>query len=96
MAYWLREALTVLPALAWMLIGVGLPWSLVMLPRRDWRSRPLVACVMLAAGPALVTGWMLILGMIGGRTQTAMLAWQTGALGTGVLAGIGLIGRAHV
>lgn len=89
MAYWMREALTVLPALAWMLIGVGLPWSLVMLPRRDWRSRPLVACVMLATGPALVTGWMLILGMIGGRTQTSLLTWDAVALGTGVLAVIG-------
>lgn len=86
MAYWLRDALAVLPALAWMIFGVGLPWAFVMLPRSDWRSRPLIACLTLAVGPSLVTGWMLILGMVGGRTQTAILTWQNVLVGTAVLA----------
>jgi len=85
MAYGLREALLTLPALAWMVMGVGLPWALVMLPRRDWRSRPLVACLMLAVGPSLVTGWMLILGVMGGQTQSPLLTWYNVMLGTGVL-----------
>nr|MCU0475228.1 glycosyltransferase family 39 protein [Anaerolineae bacterium] len=83
--YWLRDALMPLPALLVMLVGVGLPWALVMLPRRDWRSRPLVVMVLLAAGPALVTGWMLVLGMVGGRTQTPALTWPTVAAGVAAL-----------
>lgn len=89
MAYWLRDALLPLPALAWMLLGVGLPWALVMLPRRDWRSRPLVACLTLAVGPALVTAWMLVLGMIGGRTESPLLTWPNTLVGTGALAAVG-------
>lgn len=89
MAYWLRDALLTLPALAWMLFGVGLPWALVMLPRRDWRSRPLVACVMIAVGSALVTGWMLILGMVGGRTESALMTWGNVSLGTAILTVVG-------
>ena len=27
------------PALIWMFLGLGLPWTLVILPRRDWRDR---------------------------------------------------------
>ncbi len=86
MAYWLRDALLTLPALAWMVLGVGLPWTLVILPRRDWRSTPLVACVMLAVGSSLVTAWMLILGMVGGQTESALLTWHNVMLGTAVLA----------
>ncbi|GAB4522572.1 MAG: hypothetical protein OHK0046_35290 [Anaerolineae bacterium] len=62
---WLQETLGALPAIFWMIVGVGLPWALVALPRRDWTDRALVACVMLALGPALVTAWMFILGTLG-------------------------------
>ncbi len=89
MAYWLGEALLPLPALLVMVLGVGWSWALVMLPRRDWRSRPLVACLSLAVGPALVTGWMLILGMIGGRQGQTLLTWPNVALGVAVLSVVG-------
>ena len=62
---WLIETLRAYPALLWMFLGVGRPWALVALPRRDWRDRALVACLALAFGPALLTAWMFVLGTLG-------------------------------
>ena len=53
------------PALAWVFLGLGLPWALVALPRRDWRDWPTVACLTLAFGGALLTAWMFVLGTLG-------------------------------
>ncbi|PJF21458.1 MAG: hypothetical protein CUN56_11005 [Phototrophicales bacterium] len=61
---WLIETLNALPAVL-LMIGVGLPWALVVLPRQDWADRVMVACLTLGFGPALVTLWMFILGTIG-------------------------------
>lgn len=71
--YWLDFALRPVPALVWMVLGLGLPWALVLLPRKDWRNRPLTALVMLAIGPALVTAIMFVLGTAGGARETALL-----------------------
>jgi hypothetical protein len=62
---WLQASLLALPAILWMIVGLGWPYALVALPRRDWRDGPLVACLSLAFGPALLTAWMLILGTLG-------------------------------
>lgn len=48
-----------------MIFGLGVPWTLVILPRRDWRDRAMVACCALAFGPAILTAWMFILGTLG-------------------------------
>jgi hypothetical protein len=65
MPNWFTSTLSALPAVLWMIVGVGLPWALAILPRRDWRDRPALFCLILAIGPALITGWMFVLGTIG-------------------------------
>ena len=57
------------PALAWVFFGLGLPWSLAILPRKDWRDRVLVIILALALGPLLLTIWMFILGTAGSAEQ---------------------------
>lgn len=73
MPYWFTESLLSLPALMWVYLGVGLPWALVVLPRKDWPQHAVVACLTLAVGPALLTGWMLVLGMAEQLTLAAVL-----------------------
>src|SRR5690349_2419350 len=91
MPYWINSTLLATPALLWMFVGVGLPFALVLLPRDDWRDRPLVATVMLATGPALMTAWMFILGsvtsatllrtvyILGGSAIIALIGWVLAA-----------------
>jgi hypothetical protein len=62
---WLISTLQALPALLWIIAGLGVPWALLVLPRRDWRDRVMVAGLALAFGPALLTAWMFILGTLG-------------------------------
>lgn len=87
MPYWIQSTLAVTAALAWMSLGLGLPWAMVILPRRDWRDWPTVACLTLAFGPALLTAWMFVLGSFG-------QPWLTLAnilAGTAVIAVVGWI-----
>jgi hypothetical protein len=86
MPYWITETVAALPAVLWMFVGVGLPWALVVLPRKDWRDRPMVACVALAIGPALVTAWMFLLGTIGAGQNALLLRFDVIFLGTLALA----------
>ncbi|MEZ4670546.1 MAG: glycosyltransferase family 39 protein [Anaerolineae bacterium] len=88
MPYWIQSTLAATPALLWMFAGVGLPWALVALPRRDWRDRIMVACLTLAFGPALVTAWMFVLGSVQGA-NLLRLEWVLG--GTGVIAAVGWV-----
>ncbi len=92
MPYWLNSMLAATPALLWMFGLVGLPWALVVLPRRDWRDYSLVACLMLAFGPALVTAWMFMLGSAGAVNQSVLLRLDYVLAGTAIigLAGWGL------
>src|SRR5688500_1227061 len=70
-----------------MFLGLGLPWALAILPRRDWRDWPTVACLTLAFGPALLTVWMLLLGSFGQPSIT----FPNIMAGTAVLAVLGWI-----
>lgn len=88
MPYWMQSTLAATPALLWMFAGVGLPWALVALPRRDWRDRVMVACLALAFGPALVTAWMFVLGSVQGASLLR-LDWVLG--GTVVIAAVGWV-----
>jgi hypothetical protein len=85
MPYWLNGMLAATPALLWMFLGVGLPWALVALPRREWRGWPAVLCLALAFGPALVTAYMFVLGTIPGD----LLRIEPVLAGTAVIALIG-------
>ena len=89
--YWLNQTLAALPAVLWAYVGLGVPWALVVLPRRDWRERALVACVALAAGPVLLTAWMFVLGTAGGAQPDGPLTLDFGPVlgGTVVIALMG-------
>lgn len=85
MAYWINSMLAATPALLWVYFGLGIPWALVLLPRKDWRDRALVICLGFALGPMLLTGWMFILGSLGGP-DSPYLQFGTILTGTGILA----------
>jgi hypothetical protein len=89
MPYWINSTLAATPALLWMFIGVGLPWALVMLPRRDWRDPAIVGCLTLAFGPALLTAWMFIFGVIGGAQNTALITLSNVFVGSAAFAALG-------
>ena len=87
--YWTNEALRGLLPVLWMCIGLGLPWALALLSTKQWQSRALVAALALALGPALMSAWMLALGVVGAQIDTPMLnrAWIIG--GSIVISGAG-------
>jgi 4-amino-4-deoxy-L-arabinose transferase-like glycosyltransferase len=62
---WIPATLAAFPAILWMISGLGLPWALVILPRKDWADRVMVACLSFAFGPAILTAWMFVLGTLG-------------------------------
>ena len=63
--YWIESTLAALPAFLWVYFGLGLPGALALLPRADWRDRPLALALAFACGPSLLTAWMLALGVAG-------------------------------
>lgn len=86
MPYWLTGMLAATPALLWMFLGVGLPWALVALPRREWRAWPAALCLAFAFGPALITAWMFVLGSVPGA---ALLRLEPVLAGSAIIALIG-------
>jgi 4-amino-4-deoxy-L-arabinose transferase-like glycosyltransferase len=86
MPYWINSTLAATPALLWMFIGIGLPWALMLLPRKDWQHKALVAACVLAIGPALLTAWMFILGSI---PNTTLLRGEYILSGTAFIALVG-------
>jgi hypothetical protein len=86
MPYWIASTLAPTPALLWMFFGLGLPWALVVLPRRDWHERAIVACLTLAFGPAILTAWMFVLGSLPG---VPLLRVEWVLLGTATIATLG-------
>lgn len=87
--YWIEAALAGLPPVLWMCIGLGLPWALALLSTKQWQSRALVAALALALGPALMSAWMLALGVVGAQINTPLLdgTWIIG--GSIVMSGAG-------
>ena len=88
--YWLEEALPGMLPTLWTVLGVGLPWAFAALPPRQWRSRPLVMALALALGPAWVTAWMLVLGVVGAQYGWRLYTPAWILPGTVVIAGAGL------
>lgn len=86
---WLTATLNVMPALLWVYIGLGLPWALLILPRRDWSQPVTVLTLAFAFGPMLLTAWMFILGMTGALRLDATLI----GLLVMTLVGLGLVWR---
>lgn len=90
MLYWLESTLRALPGIIWVILGLGVPWAYVVLPSRDWRDYPLVVCLALALGPALLSVWMFVLGTLGGAGQQPLMNLTNTLAGTGVIAGAGI------
>ena len=89
--YWIEEALKgILPTL-WMFLGVGMPWALALLSTKHWRSRALVGATALALGPAWMTAWMLLLGVVGAQLESRLLTIEWILAGSAVIAGIGTV-----
>lgn len=87
--YWIEEALKgILPTL-WMTFGVGLPWAYTILATKNWQSRMTVGAVALAIGPAWVTAWMLVLGVVGASINQPLFSSIWVLPGTIIIAGIG-------
>ena len=84
--YWIEESLPGLLPSLWMVGGVGLPWALAALSIRQWRSRALVAALALALGPAWLTGWMLVLGVVGAQLDLRLLTAEWVMLGSAAVA----------
>lgn len=67
--YWFQQSLAVLPLALWVYLGLGLPWALLALPRRDWSQRVLVAAVSFVFGSGLLTAVMFVFGVVGGARE---------------------------
>lgn len=87
--YWLQQTINVLPLVLWVYIGMGIPFALLVLPRQDWSQKMTVLALSFAFGPALLTAWMLILGVIGGAQATALLRFMPVFAGTVLITLIG-------
>ena len=87
--YWIDAALAGLLPTLWMFLGLGLPWSLAALSHRHWHSKAMVGATALALGPALMTAWMLILGVLGAQLEARLLTPAWILAGSAALAGLG-------
>jgi len=87
---WFHQSLAALPLALWIFLGIGIPWSLLILPRRDWHDRALILCVAIALGPAILTAWMFVPGTIGGMLGRAFLRFDLIFGGTLLIVLIGL------
>jgi 4-amino-4-deoxy-L-arabinose transferase-like glycosyltransferase len=90
MPYWIHSMLAATPALAWVFFGLGLSWSLAILPRKDWHDRVFVVTLGMALGPMLLTAWMCVLGTLGSR-EAPLLRFDLILVGTIILAIIGAV-----
>ncbi len=93
--YWLEAALAGFLPTLWLVLGVGLPWAFAILPTRDWQSRPLVAALALALGPAWLSAWLLLLGSVGAQSAQPLITAEWILLGSSfiALAGIAIAWR---
>ncbi len=86
MPYWIADTLAATPAFAWIFFGLGIPYALVLLPRRDWNRRIEVIALAFALAPAILSATMFILSTIG-----IPFTWEIVFGSTVVLALIGVV-----
>jgi 4-amino-4-deoxy-L-arabinose transferase-like glycosyltransferase len=88
--YWIADALLgILPTL-WMTFGLGLPWAFAIVPSKHWHSRAMIVAVSLAVGPAWMTAWMLVLGVIGAQLNQRLFTPEWILSGSVIIALIGV------
>ncbi|MDZ4763836.1 MAG: glycosyltransferase family 39 protein [Chloroflexota bacterium] len=71
---WIAQTLAATPAFLALIVGVGIPYALLVTPRADWRRGAQIAAVALLIALALLTAWMFVLGMIGALRLEATVA----------------------
>jgi 4-amino-4-deoxy-L-arabinose transferase-like glycosyltransferase len=93
MPYWITAMIAATPLYLWVYVGVGVPWALALLPRRDWGHRGTVLALGFAVGSALLTVWMFLVAMIGAASGARALDFGVVAVGLAVLTlvGVGLM-----
>lgn len=89
--YWIDDALRGLLPTLWMTLGLGLPWAYALISSKQWHCRSLVMAVALAIGPAWMTAWMLVLGVIGASLNQRLFIPELIFAGSLVIAVIGLV-----
>jgi hypothetical protein len=95
MPYWMTSMIAATPLFLWVYVGVGMPWALALLPRRDWSHRITVLALAFAVGSALLTVWMFVLAMVGAAQAAPTLNFGivAGGLAVLTLAGLALAWR---
>ena len=88
--YWINEALFGMLPTLWMILGLGLPWAFALLPTKQWHSQAMIAAVSLAVGPAWMTAWMLVLGVIGAQLNQRLFTPEWVLLGSIIIALLGI------
>jgi hypothetical protein len=90
--YWFFDTLRALPLALWIFVGLGVPYALLLLPRRDWRHRMMVLALGFLCGASLLTMWMFILGTLADSQNQPLLRFDVIFFGTIVLAIVGVVG----
>jgi hypothetical protein len=83
------DTLAGIPAAVWVFAGVGLPWALALLPRRDWRFRVEALTLAVFVGAAWLTVWMFALGTLGAANKSPLLTVPLILGGSALLAAVG-------
>lgn len=89
--YWLIDSLRALPLALWIYIALGIPWALVVLPRRDWHMRGVVAALGFALGPAALTLWLFVLGTLASETGSPLLRADLSLIGAAAFTMMGIV-----
>jgi hypothetical protein len=89
---WLLDTLRILPLALLILFGLGLPYSALLLPRRDWGHKALLIVLGGVCGSGLLTVWMFILGTLGNLQQQPLMRFDLILIGVLVLMLFGWIG----
>ncbi len=82
---WFEPTVLLFPYAAWLFVGLGVPWALVVLPRAHWSERITVLAVGMALGPVIYTTWLFVLGTAGQLTLGPSVA------GGGALTALGAV-----
>jgi hypothetical protein len=88
---WINSALQGLLPTLWMSLGLGLPWAYVILSTKQWHARATIGALALAVGPAWMTAWMLVLGVIGAHLDQRLFTPQWILAGSIIIALLGII-----
>lgn len=90
---WFNDTVRVLPMVAWVWGGVGVPYALLALPRKDWQKWALLGALAFVFGTALQTLSAFGLGTVGEWRQEPLLTAEAVGL---ITLGMAVLGWAFV